>query len=210
MKTCEKCKKDHDGTFASGRFCSRACANSKIQTSEANKKKSETLKKRNADRMKRKMQKTCIICGSYFEHLRRKTCSKECVAKDNLQPEIRQRLSEKGHVSAMIRHDRGDDFGWRSRKKMIPSFPEEVAIRHLDHRGINYERECKVGKYFIDFALHKRSIAIEIDGQQHEKPERKMSDLKKDEFLTSKGWKVFRIKWPNENIIQSIDKILNQ
>jgi Zn finger protein HypA/HybF involved in hydrogenase expression len=27
--TCERCGKEHDGTFATGRFCSRACANSR-------------------------------------------------------------------------------------------------------------------------------------------------------------------------------------
>ena len=35
---CEKCKKEHDGTFGSGRFCSRACANSRTH-SEATKEK---------------------------------------------------------------------------------------------------------------------------------------------------------------------------
>lgn len=28
MAVCERCGKDHEGTFGSGRFCSRSCANS--------------------------------------------------------------------------------------------------------------------------------------------------------------------------------------
>ena len=36
---CEKCKKEHNGTFGSGRFCSRSCANSRVFTEETNQKK---------------------------------------------------------------------------------------------------------------------------------------------------------------------------
>ena len=31
---CEKCDKDHDGSFGSGRFCSRSCSNSRVRTEE--------------------------------------------------------------------------------------------------------------------------------------------------------------------------------
>ena len=34
MKICEKCNKEHNGSFASGRFCSRSCANRKIHSEE--------------------------------------------------------------------------------------------------------------------------------------------------------------------------------
>lgn len=41
---CEKCGKEHDGSFGSGRFCSRACANSRIRTEEIRQKVSAKLK----------------------------------------------------------------------------------------------------------------------------------------------------------------------
>jgi len=43
---CEKCEKDHDGKFGSGRFCSRSCANSKVFSEESKRKKSEANKRR--------------------------------------------------------------------------------------------------------------------------------------------------------------------
>ncbi len=47
MKNCEKCQKEHDGSYASGRFCSALCARS-FSTSEKrkeiNEKVSKTLK----------------------------------------------------------------------------------------------------------------------------------------------------------------------
>jgi very-short-patch-repair endonuclease len=45
------------------------------------------------------------------------------------------------------------------------------------------------------FSDVNRKIAIEIDGRQHELPERKAKDKIKDDYLVSYGWKVFRIKW---------------
>ena len=41
---CKKCGKEHDGSFGSGDFCSRACANSRIFSEESKKKKSDALK----------------------------------------------------------------------------------------------------------------------------------------------------------------------
>ena len=34
MKNCEKCNKLHDGAYATGRFCSRKCANTRLPTTE--------------------------------------------------------------------------------------------------------------------------------------------------------------------------------
>ena len=43
---CEKCDRDHDGLFASGRFCSRSCANSRVFSDESRQKKSLANKER--------------------------------------------------------------------------------------------------------------------------------------------------------------------
>jgi len=42
---CKKCGKEHDGSFGSGKFCSRACANSRIRTEETKKKISKGVLK---------------------------------------------------------------------------------------------------------------------------------------------------------------------
>jgi len=67
--------------FGSGRFCSRACANSRKQTTEANWQRSQTLKKGfNADKYKvHKLTeaeycdapKLCLDCGHPIEFKRR-------------------------------------------------------------------------------------------------------------------------------------------
>ena len=42
---CEKCEKNHNGTFGSGRFCSRSCANSRVHSEETKQKISRSIKK---------------------------------------------------------------------------------------------------------------------------------------------------------------------
>ena len=42
---CEKCKIEHDGSFGSGRFCSRKCANSRVFSEASCKKRSESNKR---------------------------------------------------------------------------------------------------------------------------------------------------------------------
>lgn len=42
--TCERCGKEHDGTFGSGRFCSKGCANSRQFSEESRQLKSQKQK----------------------------------------------------------------------------------------------------------------------------------------------------------------------
>lgn len=49
---CENCGKEHDGSYGSGRFCSKFCANS--------------FSRKNIDKSKTKLVK-CIDCGNLFE-----------------------------------------------------------------------------------------------------------------------------------------------
>ena len=44
MNTCERCGKEHDGSYGSGRFCSKSCANARDHSDETKKKISNTLK----------------------------------------------------------------------------------------------------------------------------------------------------------------------
>lgn len=65
---CEKCGKEHDGTYGSGRFCCRGCANSRVQTKEMNEARRKKLTKNE--------QKFCKVCG---KKLNRHTKSELCI-----------------------------------------------------------------------------------------------------------------------------------
>jgi very-short-patch-repair endonuclease len=64
-------------------------------------------------------------------------------------------------------------------------------------KGKDYETEYKQNKWFIDFAFVNDKIAIEIDGKQHNLPERQKIDAEKDAWLTQNGWAVYRLAWKN-------------
>lgn len=118
-------------------------------------------------------------------------------------------MSKIASENAFKKHkDPNIKFGWTIRKKLQPSYPESIAIKTLKKLNIDYEYEMPLEKYFVDFVIHNKKIAIEIDGQQHNKPERMATDKIKDKLLIERGWIVYRIKWPTDNIIESIKNIL--
>ena len=43
---CEKCGKEHDGTYGTGRFCSKGCAHARILSEETKHKISASLIKK--------------------------------------------------------------------------------------------------------------------------------------------------------------------
>lgn len=218
MKICEKCNIEHDGSYASGRFCSSKCSrsfSSFLKRKEINEKVSKILKgkKRSVRWSEKGIIRTCKFCESEFQAKRphQVACSRECVRKNKekaLTEEQRLKKSQLMSIHAKRRHNAGDKIGWTTRSKFEPSYPESVAMRYLDMHNISYVKEFPVGKYFVDFALLESRIAIEIDGQQHLKPERIESDQRKDELLKKQGWKIFRIKWPTDNVINSLKQIL--
>lgn len=74
---CEHCGKEHDGSFGSGRFCSRSCANSRKHSEETKNKISKTLLKRNNKR------KYCEKCGKVLSRNNKGSFCRNCKPKVN-------------------------------------------------------------------------------------------------------------------------------
>lgn len=98
MYSCEKCEKEVEVKFGSGKFCSRKCANSRIRTEDTKKKISIGVRNCNAyaegricaKKGKSKytiLDKICPLCGATFKcssGYGKKFCSSECVSKNPL------------------------------------------------------------------------------------------------------------------------------
>lgn len=71
---CERCGKEHDGTFGSGRFCSQSCANKHECSDERKARVRETLKA-TYDKIE-KEGRICETCGKIFHSrdMSRKQC----------------------------------------------------------------------------------------------------------------------------------------
>jgi very-short-patch-repair endonuclease len=85
-----------------------------------------------------------------------------------------------------------------SRWNNEPSYPETFFMKIIENEfnDKNYIREYSVVRYAVDFAWVDRKLAVEIDGDQHQRfQEYKDRDAKKDELLQSQGWEILRIVW---------------
>lgn len=208
--TCEKCGKIMTEKFATGRFCSRSCANGRPKSEEERarigKSSSVALKQYYAEHPRQPQYKNreeellalkeeyyknpnvCSVCGKVLEYEFRK--NQTCKAKSCIDELIRRKQLEK--VA------NGTHKGWMRRNKM--SYPEQFWQKVLDNNGITYKHDFPIstGKthYLLDFFIND-CIDLEVDGGQHELPEAIEHDRKRDEHVTSRGWHVYRIKWIN-------------
>jgi very-short-patch-repair endonuclease len=211
MKNCENCNIEHFGDYGAGRFCTAKCARS-FSTKKDRKSINEKVSKTFSSKPDTSVTKICLNCSSNFkvEYNKRhqKSCSFRCASQHRWKDEVyRMKISSITSETAQRRHNEGQDFGWRTRKKFDCSYPESIAASVLEDLRVPYVKEYRVGKYFIDFAIIENKIAIEIDGQQHLQELRAKSDKKKDDLLIKLGWSIYRIKWPNDNLKQKIKEI---
>lgn len=103
--TCEKCGKIMTEYYGSGRFCSRACANSHKQSPEQNKRRSEKLTGRTEslgtkNRINYKQRKLdyynnpskCSVCNEplSYECRNHKTCGKDSCYREHLSNVLKQ------------------------------------------------------------------------------------------------------------------------
>lgn len=185
--------------------CSHKCGNvffKRNHTEEEKNKIREGIKKycisvgkllhKESDPRRLEKQIICKGCIKPFHprNLESKYCSPNC---RNQSPEYRKKISD----TVKKRVANGTHNGWNSRN--IVSYPEKFFMNVLNNNNISYQHNKKVGKYFIDFAITEKMVALEIDGKQHLIEDRQKSDLLKDTFLKNRGWFVYRIPWKSIN-----------
>jgi very-short-patch-repair endonuclease len=185
--------------------CSISCSNSyfydKRYSNEINKKRRIAITKYHENNGVTPLKTTlCKVCSCEFLPKRRSDgkqsvyCSRKCASVNRKNdPEYIRKLKESQNKRVL----NGTHVGWKSRA--MPSYAELFFMDVLRNNEIEYEFEKHVGKYFIDFAINSKNIALEIDGKQHSQKDRSESDKLKDEYLKSIGWKVYRIKWKSIN-----------
>src|ERR1044072_55113 len=76
-----------------------------------------------------------------------------------------------------------------------PTVHEQILWDHLRARqmlGLKFRRQHPMGPFILDFVCLRKRVIIELDGPIHDS--RKLYDLKRDAWIRSKGFTVFRIK----------------
>lgn len=182
--------------------CSVGCSNTyfadKRHTLESNKKISESIKKYNLS-MGRQIilhKIKCAICGNekIVKQKAQRCCSNRCARiLSGRDPIYIQKLRA---IQMKLIAD-GKHSGWKSRN--ILSYPEKFFITVLNNNNIKFIANKPFMSYFLDFAIDDKMIDLEIDGKQHKYPDRKLSDVARDNVLTNNGWQVYRIEWNTIN-----------
>lgn len=178
---CEKCGKVMTKKFGSGRFCSRACANSRDRSEETKLKTSMTLLKAKNPGL------------NYSELL--------LLHNERKRKEVERSHRVKYSGPNLPKIEIGTKKQGFNTRDSLP-YSEQFWKKVFDNNNIKYEMNVSVWKpgpnnYHLDFLIG--DVDVEIDGSFHELPECIEKDIRRTEHLESLGYKVYRIKWINPN-----------
>ena len=80
------------------------------------------------------------------------------------------------------------------------------VIQHSKLEGRKFRRQHSAGYYILDFYCPEERLAIEIDGDSHEKDESRLYDKSRTEFLESKRIRVLRFK--NDEVYNNLESVI--
>lgn len=200
---CENCGCKHNGTFGSGRFCSRSCANARHHNSQTKQKISNSVKSspKFISEMEKRIghklhcyskKQICAICGKEFElydeNRKRfstsKTCSDECGKK---YLSLRNKMFTGGFREGSVKNYKS---GWYNNIHCDSSWELAFLIYCKEHnlnveryKGFRHYIDCNgvQRKFYPDFIVD--GVIYEIKGDQDENKIRKKESNKDIIFL---------------------------
>jgi very-short-patch-repair endonuclease len=94
------------------------------------------------------------------------------------------------------------------RLRRTMSLPEILLWRELRTRpaGLKFRRQHPTGPYTLDFFCSDARLAIEVDGEAHERGDRPQRDAARDAWLARAGVKTMRI--PAIEVLHDLDAVL--
>jgi very-short-patch-repair endonuclease len=88
------------------------------------------------------------------------------------------------------------------------SLPEVLLWLELRKRpgGLRFRKQHPAGAYILDFFCPARRLAIEVDGEAHERGDRPERDAARDAWLTSEGVRLLRI--PASEVLGNMEGVV--
>ena len=80
-----------------------------------------------------------------------------------------------------------------------------VALRRND-AGLRFRRQHAAGGYVLDFYCATARLAIEVDGETHNRGDRPMRDAVRDEWLAEQGLHVLR--YPAGDVLSNLEGVV--
>ncbi len=72
-----------------------------------------------------------------------------------------------------------------------------AILKNRQFMNLKFRRQAPIGDYIVDFVCKEKMLIIELDGGQHNTPEKIVYDNERSKFLKSEGYKIYRF-WNNE------------
>lgn len=170
---CIKCKKDHDGSFGSGVYCSRSCANSRVFSDESKIKKSLANKGKlswNKGKQLSWIFTKCEYCKNDIRH--RKSSPKkyhpECWLKASGGYRKGSGIGKSGWYNG-VWCDSSYELAW-----VIYQFEHNITFKR-NKETFSYQWKGVVKKYTPDFIKHGE--IIEIKGYVDKQVEAKLQSI---------------------------------
>lgn len=116
---------------------------------------------------------------------------------------MEKEIERRNKISAALvkAHAEGRHPGWchKNQDLLRSSYPErwfrKVLAEDPRFKDLMVIEQHKVWKYYLDFAFAEFMVDLEIDGIQHRRQDQQQKDVKRDDYLNSVGWFVYRIEW---------------
>lgn len=83
-----------------------------------------------------------------------------------------------------------------------------TLLRNKQLKGKKFRRQHAIAEYVIDFYCHECKLAVELDGNYHNKKEAKEYDKARTILLNERGITVLRF-W-NEEVMKEVEKVLEK
>ncbi len=96
----------------------------------------------------------------------------------------------------------------RLRKAMTP--PEIglwLALRQND-AGLHFRKQHAADDYVLDFYCARAKLAIEVDGEAHNRGDRPTRDAVRDAWLVSRGVRV--LHYPATDVLTNLDSVVRE
>ena len=92
------------------------------------------------------------------------------------------------------------------RRLTLPEVLLWQALRGRRLRGVRFRRQHPIGPWILDFYCDAGRLAVEVDGQVHDHPDRMRHDARRTAWLNRRGIAVCRI--PACDVLDSLDGVL--
>ena len=79
------------------------------------------------------------------------------------------------------------------RRLTLPEVLMWQALRRRGLAGLRFRRQHPIGPYILDFYCDEFRLAVEIDGQSHDHPDRIDRDRHRTDWLNRQGIRVIRL-----------------